>query len=138
MARPVALTQKESAMKHEPISTLMQPHTKTIAADESIEAVEAFLSRNGLSWAPVLGDAGELLGVVSMADLVRSRHGNLDAATTAAWQLCTYRPIAVSPTATVGEVARLMVDRHIHHVVVTERGIIRGCVSALDFVKAFA
>ena len=125
MDGPVALTKRDFAMKHEPISALMQPHTRTIAADDSIEAVEAFLERHGLSWAPVLGD------------LMRSRRNSLDPATTAAWQLCTYRPIAVSPTTPVGEVARLMIDRHIHHVVVIERGIIRGCVSALDFVKTF-
>lgn len=137
MDGPVALTKRDFAMKHEPISALMQPHTRTIAADDPIEAVEAFLERHGLSWAPVLGDSGELLGVVSTADLMRARRTSLDPATTAAWRLCTYRPIAVSPTTTVGEVARLMIERHIHHVVVIERGIIRGCVSALDFVKTF-
>ena len=124
-------------MKHQPISALMQPHTRALAADDSIEAVESFLSRHGLSWAPVLGDSGELLGVVSTADLVRFHRDQRDPASTAAWQLCTYRPIAVSPTTTVSEVARLMIDRHIHHVVITEHGIIRGCVSALDFVKTF-
>ena len=124
-------------MKHEPISRLMQPHTRTLAADDSITAVEAFLLQHGLSWAPVLGDDDELLGVVSSSDLVRFRRSALDPDTTAAWQLCTYRPISVGPETTVGEVARLMVERHIHHVVVIEQGRIRGCVSALDFVKTF-
>jgi len=43
----------------------------------------------------------------------------------------------VTPGTAVGDVARLMVEHRIHHVVVTEGGAIRGVVSALDFVKAF-
>jgi len=124
-------------MKNEPISTLMQLHTKTIAADDAVETIEAFLNRNGLSWAPVLGDAGELLGVISIADLVRFHRDMRDASGIAAWQLCTFRPITVSPDTAICEVARLMVDHHVHHVVVTDNGAVRGVVSSLDFVKAF-
>lgn len=124
-------------MKNEPISKLMQVHTQAIAADDSIATIEAFLNREGLSWAPVLGDADELMGVISDADLVRFHLDQRDPATTAAWQLCTYRPITVAPDTAVGDVARLMIEHRIHHVVVTEGGAIRGVVSALDFVKAF-
>jgi CBS domain-containing protein len=124
-------------MKNESISKLMQVRTRTIAADDKVETIEAFLTGQGLSWAPVLGDAGELLGVISGADLLRFHHEKRDAANTAAWQLCTFRPITVSPDASVGEVARLMVDHHIHHVVVTDGHRIRGVVSSLDFVKTF-
>jgi CBS domain-containing protein len=124
-------------MKNEPISTLMQLHTKTIAADDAVETIEAFLNRNGLSWAPVLGDAGELLGVISIADLVRFHRDMRDASGTAAWHLCTFRPITVSPETAIREVARLMVDHHVHHVVVTDNGAVRGVVSSLDFVKTF-
>ena len=54
-----------------------------------------------------------------------------------AWQLCSYRPISVGIDAPVHEVARLMVDRHVHHVVVTEGSSLAGVVSSLDFVRTF-
>jgi CBS domain-containing protein len=124
-------------MKHEPISKLMQVHTWTIGADDLVETIEAFLGRHGLSWAPVLGDTGELIGVISVADLVRFHHDKRDAAHTAAWQLCTFRPITVGPATPIRDVARLMVERRIHHVVVSEDGALKGVVSSLDFVKTF-
>lgn len=124
-------------MKNEPISRLMQVHTKAIAADDLVDTIESSLSKHGLSWAPVIGDAGELIGVISDADLVRFHHDKRDAARTAAWQLCTFRPVTVSPDTAVSDVAGLMVKHRIHHVVVTEHGAIRGVVSALDFVKTF-
>lgn len=124
-------------MKNEPISKLMQVHTKTIGADDLVDTIESSLSQHGLSWAPVIGDAGELIGVVSVADLVRFHHDKRDATCTAAWQLCTFQPVTVSPDTSVRDVAGLMVKHHIHHVVVTEHGGIRGVVSALDFVRTF-
>ena len=123
-------------MKHEPISRLMQTHTQVIGADDRIVAVEAFLKLHHLSWAPVVADAGELIGVLSLSDLLRFHFDKRDAEATAAWQLCSYRPITVSPATPVGTVASLMIERHIHHVVVTEGGTIRGVVSALDLVRA--
>ncbi len=125
-------------MKNDPISTLMTVRTQTIAADDTVQAIEAFLTRQGLHWAPVLGDRGELIGVISDVDLVRFHFEKRDPLATAAWQLCSYRPLTVNPRATVQEVARLMVEAHLHHVVVAEDGAIRGVVSSLDFVKAFA
>ena len=124
-------------MKNDPISKLMQVHTKSIAADDLVETIETSLRQQGLSWAPVIGDTGELIGVISLADLVRFHHDKRDAARTAAWQLCTFRPITVSPDTAASDVASLMVTHHIHHVVVTENGTIRGVVSALDFVRTF-
>ena len=54
-----------------------------------------------------------------------------------AWEICSYKPVEVGPGASVSDVARLMVARGIHHVVVTENKAIIGIVSALDFVKQF-
>ena len=39
--------------------------------------------------------------------------------------------------APLGEVARLMVESNIHHVVVTDGNDIQGVVSSFDFVRTF-
>lgn len=123
-------------MKNEPISRLMQAHTHVIGADDKVAAVEVFLHAHHLSWAPVVADADELIGVISLSDLLRFHFDKRDAAATAAWQLCSYRPITVPPHTPVGTVASLMIQHHIHHVVVTDEHGIRGVVSALDLVRA--
>jgi CBS domain-containing protein len=124
-------------MKDEPISRLMQVGTRAIAADDKVPAIETFLTSQGLHWAPVIGDRGELIGVISATDLVRFQLDKGAGNSIAAWQLCTYKPITVDVDTPIGEVARLMRDHHIHHVVVTEHGAMRGVVSAMDFVKTF-
>jgi CBS domain-containing protein len=121
-------------MKNDPISTLMQRRTVTISADQTVQAAEAYLTEQDLSWAPVTGDRGELVGVISDADLRRFNAGGGDPSTPV-WRQCTYRPITVGPETTVAAVAKLMVERHIHHVVVTVNGGIGGVVSSLDMVK---
>lgn len=124
-------------MKDQPISNLMQAQTETISMDLSMKEVESFLASHRLSWAPVVGDAGEVIGVISDVDLVRRHAEGRDLATTKAWQISTYRPICVAPATTVGAVAQIMVNKRIHHVVVTEGDAIRGVVSSLDFVRTF-
>ncbi len=125
-------------MKDDPISTLMQNRPLTIGMDDTVKDAEAFLNSEGLSWAPVVGNNGEPLGVLSADDLMRFHVNNRDAANTAAWLLCTYRPVCVPPQTSISAVAQLMVNRKIHHIVITEDGELRGVVSSLDLVKTLA
>ena len=54
-----------------------------------------------------------------------------------AWQRCSYKPISVSPDTPISDVARLMIESKIHHVVVSDSNGIVGVVSSLDFVRMF-
>lgn len=119
------------------VSTLMQPRVHAVGMDDSVENVERLFSGHGLSWAPVLDTGGAVLGVISAADLMRFRSQGLVGTATRAWQLCTYKPIVVGPDAPLAEVARQMVERTIHHVVVMEGERLAGVVSSLDFVRTF-
>ena len=51
--------------------------------------------------------------------------------------MCSYKPIIVDIETPTALVAALMVERGIHHVVVTDRHGIAGVVSSLDFVRTF-
>ena len=119
------------------VSTLMQPRVWTIDVDDTVDEVKALFARERLSWAPVISEEGVVLGVISATDLLRQLASGADAAAKPAWQLCTYKPITVSPDATLKELARLMIDKGIHHVVVMDGAKIVGVVSSLDFVRAF-
>jgi signal-transduction protein with cAMP-binding, CBS, and nucleotidyltransferase domain len=120
-----------------PISSLMNSPVWSVDMDATVEAVEALMSRQSLSWVPVIEPNGAAIGVVSQSDLLQFNLGKKDPAGVPAWQICTYKPISVSTDTSIADVARLMLERRIHHVVVTRDGTMVGVVSALDFVRAF-
>ena len=119
------------------VSSLMQRRVRTIDMDDTIVDVEGMFARERLSWSPVTTREGEVIGVISAADVLQFHASGRDAATIRAWQLCTYKPITVAPDTTLEELARLMMTRGIHHVVVKDDEKIAGVVSSLDFVRTF-
>ena len=119
------------------ISSLMQREVCSVGPDDTVQAVEAQMVARGLSWVPVVDANGVVLGVISSVDLLRFHADGKEAAKVCAWQICTYKPIAVRPDTPVSEVARLMVEANVHHVVVTEGTDIKGVLSSLDFVRTF-
>jgi CBS domain-containing protein len=106
--------------------------------NESVAEVEALLVSKHLTWVPVL-DASrrDAFGAISALDLVSFHAQGRDAAITRAWQMCTYKPVIVDIETPVSLVAALMLERGIHHVVVTDRNGIAGGASSLDFVRTF-
>ena len=46
--------------------------------------------------------------------------------------------VAVDPDETVYDVARTMLDHHVHRVLVLDAGVLRGVISAFDLLRAFA
>jgi len=119
------------------VSSLMQRRVRTIDMDDTIVDVEGMFARERLSWAPVTTRGGEVIGVISAADVLQLHASGRDAAAIRAWQLCTYKPITVAPDTTLDELARLMTTMGIHHVVVNDVEKIAGVVSSLDFVRTF-
>jgi CBS domain-containing protein len=122
---------------HEPISHVMSKTVWTAAMEETADKVEDLLSRHSLSAVPVVDEDGGIFGIISAADMLHLHAAKKNPKTIRAWELCTYRPIAVRPETSVGEVARMMIKHKIHHVPVTENGKLCGIVSALDFVERF-
>lgn len=122
-----------------PISSMMTTAVQTVRADDTIEAVADELRRTGLSFVPVVDSPrGKPIGMISADDIVRFQAARRDAAAVRAWEICSYKPVEVEASATVSEVAQLMLERQVHHVVVTDNNEVVGIVSSLDFVKEFA
>lgn len=123
---------------NQPISSLMQRPVCSAGMDDTVAQVEALLTDRRLNWVPVLEPTKrEAAGVISASDLVAFHSQGRDAAATRAWQMCTYKPVVVDAGTPIAMVAALMVERGIHHVVVTDRNGIAGVVSSLDFVRTF-
>lgn len=119
----------------QPVSSLMQRDVVHVSMDDTVAAVEATLLSRGLSWLPVVDAGGGILGVIAAVDLLRFRAEGKDPSATQAWQLCTYKPVTVSPETPLRDVARLMLNKGIHHVVVADPSGLCGIVSSLDVVR---
>ena len=119
------------------ISSFMQRHVWSVDMEDTIAAVEALFVLHSLSWAPVLESNATIVGAISASDLLQFHAQGLDPTAVRAWQRCSYKPITVSPDTPVSDVARLMIESKIHHVVVADSEGIAGVVSSLDFVRTF-
>jgi len=109
---------------------------------DTIEKVEHILNSLKLSSVPVIDSArsslqNECFGIISVVDLIRSHEFKKNPKTVRAWEICTYKPIEVSPDLTVRDAAQIMVTKGIHHLVVTENKSIKGFVSSLDLIKEY-
>ena len=119
------------------ISSFMERQVWSVDMEDTIAAVEALFVRHSLSWAPVLESNATIVGAISASDLLQFHAQGLDPTAVRAWQRCSYKPITVSPDTPISDVARLMIESKIHHVVVADSEGIAGVVSSLDFVRTF-
>ncbi len=121
----------------QPISSFMERKVRTVDMDDTIAKIDSLFALEGLSWVPVLESKRTIVGAISASDLLQFHALGQDPNAVRAWQRCTYKPITVSPDMPVSEVARLMIERKIHHVVVIDSAGIVGVVSSFDFVRTF-
>lgn len=120
-----------------PISVLMQKHVTTVDIDDTVDSVEATLVSHKLSCVPVVDSKGVCFGVISSPDLVHLHAIHKKQKTERAWEVCTHKITEVSPDISIKSVAKLMVEKKIHHVIVTENNSIKGIVSSIDLVEEY-
>lgn len=120
-----------------PISEMMAKTVWTVSTEDTIAKVDTVLTSHKLSAVPVVDAKGDIFGIISSRDLLHFHATKKNPKAVNAWELCTYRPVAVSPETSVAEVAKLMIKNRIHHILITENGSLRGIVSALDFVEQY-
>jgi CBS domain-containing protein len=141
-------------------SDVMTRELASVRPATPVAEIARLLLARGVSAVPVLGEAGEPLGVVSEADLVaREEIGTLERG---AWWLTllsdptrqagdfirthglsaadvmTTGAVAVHPDASLDEVAQLMAKRHIRRVYVAEAGRLVGVITRADLLRALA
>jgi CBS domain-containing protein len=157
-----------SAVAHLSAGDLMSRDPVVVPADLTVgEALELFAARE-ISGAPVRGDDGKLVGVVSLADIARAcgEGGDLEfdrsnplfavrewgehfepgefAGLHLSDESRTVADVMTPVVTTVAEetpvrgVARTMLDAHIHRVVVVRDGVPVGVISSLDLLRLLA
>ena len=107
----------------------------TVGMDDTLEEVETLMKFHHVSSAPVSDTDGAILGIITATDLLKLQGMGKDSKGVKAWEICTYRPVEVTPDTSIKAVAELMVSLQIHHVIVMKNESMQGIVSSLDFVK---
>lgn len=127
----------QAAIMSEPISAIMHSIVIQVSMDDTVDMVETLMKSKHVSSAPVYDGDGAILGIVTATDLVKFDAMGKDPKSVKASEICTYRPVEVTPDTTIPEVAELMLEHKIHHVVVMENEVMQGIVSSLDFVRLY-
>jgi CBS domain-containing protein len=138
---------------------LMSQQVLMIPEEMSIEGAARLLSRAQVTGAPVVDTAGRCIGVVSATDFIRwverGKQGARPAeeCMCAAWQILeeqkfpadnvrtimTCDPVTAGPGTRIGALAQMMLDAHIHRVIVVDKnGRPVGVVSSTDVLAAVA
>jgi len=141
---------------------IMSHHVVMIPREMSLQGAARMLARAGVSGAPVVDATGRCVGVLSATDFmnwVKEDHKK-DLATPGNGGLCTSwqipegsveangcvetvmtkDPVLVTPNIKLGELAHMMMDAHIHRLIVVDRlnGRPIGVVSSMDILAAVA
>jgi len=148
------------------VKDLMNPDIMTVADEMTTDELARYLIEREISGAPVVDSQGHLIGVVSMTDIGRnmaepsdvelSRDSGFYRDIAADFTLedsgeryveeraVTVRDVMtpvihqVPVTASVTEAARVMVDQHIHRLVVTQGKEPVGIITSMDVLKMVA
>jgi CBS domain-containing protein len=122
---------------------VMQKGVISVSPELSLADLEEFLTNEDIGGAPVLGSAGQVVGIVSKTDIVRAlsdENGrNLsdfaDAGLTVE-DVMTQDVLTVKAEDDVQEVARQMIDLHIHRLLVCDGDEVVGIITTFDLLRA--
>lgn len=119
------------SLLHVTAGDIMTSPVITVPPDASARQVADALTRHGIGAAPVVDEAGTLLGLVSEHDLL-SKAGAM------ARDLMTTAVIAVTVDSAADDIRHLLIDRRIRRVPVLREGRLVGIVSRHDLVAVMA
>lgn len=108
-----------------------------VGRDATLHDAADALARAGVG-ALVVGDGDKPAGIVTERDLVRVLAERRDPATTRVGEVAQTTLVWCDAAAPMAEVAELMMERYVRHVLVERGGRLVGIVSARDLLGAYA
>ena len=121
------------------VADIMSSPAVCVAPGASLHCVATMLSHKGFASAPVVGDAGSIVGIVSEGDIVRDRLAPCGTWRHTVAEVMTGDVLTTTAGAGVMDLAKAMLDRGLRMVpVVSDRGEVLGVVSRRDLMRAFS
>jgi CBS domain-containing protein len=140
---------------------IMTRNVIMVPREMSLQGAARLLARAGVSGAPVVDERGACIGVISTTDFMRwaqneqapSKEPSAADCMCKAWQISedalpsccvgdymTRDPVLVGIHTRIGDVARMMMDAHIHRVIVVDAMNKRplGVISSMDLLAEVA
>lgn len=133
-------TQRRLALAAETAADLMSRSVSSLRHDAAFAEAVAFFIDQNVTAAPVVGDLGEPIGVLSVTDLLVHVRESLDAGgrvcpATAA-ELMTPAVFAVGTDTPAADLVEDMLRTRVHRLFVTDGGgMIQGVVSTCDVLR---
>ncbi len=115
-------------------SDIMTHKVCTTRPETSVQELAQLLSSQRISGAPVVDDKGQIVGIVTEADII----GKVDREGLRVADIMCRELITVEEETPVGEIASLLTERKIKRVPVVHNGKLVGIVSRADIVNAVA
>ena len=109
---------------------LMLEQVITVQPHHTVDHVRRLISTNHIHAIPVVDSEGDLVGIVSSADLVSDFKGR-----TPVSQIMTRKVYTVPQDDDVHTAARVMRSHRIHHLVVTDDQKVIGILSSFDLLR---
>lgn len=138
------------------VQDLMSTDVVSVTPETSLKELARVLAERGISGAPVLGEGGRILGVVSEADILLKERGDEPRRTLLDWltessserakvdartvgEAMTAPAITIGAHTDISEAARTMVEQGVKRLPVIDwTGALVGIVTRADLVRAFA
>ncbi len=146
---------------------IMQSTVLTVSTNTALSEVQRLLSEHRISGVPVTGEAGHIVGVISMRDLIdhysedpesrpergvsyySTSSGELleeemeaiempEEAEDVAGEVMTAEVYTVAADSELSKIARRMVELNIHRILVEDHKKIVGLITTMDILKALA
>lgn len=112
------------------VEEIMSRELFSLRPTESVDSALSYILALGITGAPVVTAYGELVGMVSLRDLLHDRHGDT------VGERMNPIPVTVSARAPIAEAGKLLGETGYHRVIATDgSGRPVGIVSALDVVR---
>ena len=120
---------------YRPLSVLMRTTMETIASERTVQEAAQTMEEKRIGSLLVL-EAGEMVGIVTETDLVRKViAARLPASSTRVGAVMNYPLIQIDINHTVRDASRLMAEKRMRHLAVTEENKVVGLLSVRDLVK---
>ena len=124
------------------VADAMSPGLISVAQTASLAEAARVMETRRVTGLPVMDASGCLAGMISQTDLIRVRASQQ---LSHSWtglpvsEIMSRPALTVTATASLGEAARLMREKHVHRlVVVNDESLPIGILSSSDLVKVLA
>ena len=117
------------------VRSIMTRNIVKIDRETMICELEGLFISHKISAAPLVDKEGKLAGFVTKSDVNRFHFTEGDPYYTPAWEIASPNVISIDADASIEEAANLMLEKHLHHLLVINSGNMAGLLSSFDFIK---